>query len=227
MQRFPLSPQASWKLTIPGGTGWHRVWLTGAETSAAPIARVRPAADANPSMGDASFDLVSLEAGRYPSSVIITHPVDNPAPATRLAEHLYAPAAADLAPGGYFHAVMVFAPHYADGEQAGPHDLLTFDDQNRVYIRQDSAVALQEEGVDVLVTSPLAWERDQELTVEVLSVPGSRLLRVTGAAGGEAKVEDDGGAAFPTGGPLHLLGGAAGSPEGADLRAITFHALPM
>jgi hypothetical protein len=146
------------------------------------------------------------------------------APATRDAERLSVAAASDVAPGGWFHVVLVFAPNYASGEQGADHDLLFFDAQNRLFVRaSDSAIVLQAEGTDMLEMPGLTWERNQELTVEVISTEAGRTLRVAGADGGEASANDTAAGAVPVEGPLHLLGDATGSQECADLRAITFH----
>jgi len=217
---FPLGSPDTYGVTVPPSSGWQRVSLTGVEQSgAASLLRLEPASDGSMAVGSTTFDLVSIETGRYPSSVILTEGD----PVTRKAERLHVATPSDVAPGGWFHVTLVVAPHYASGEQAGEHDLLWFDGLNRLYLRADGAVALQAEGSDALVTAPLTWKRDQALTIEVKSAPSGRSLRVAGAEEGEVSDEDPSGIALPL--PVakfFVLGSDIGSQEGADLREITF-----
>ncbi len=198
---------------------WQRVSFTGTEGSGVAVDRVRPAAVSASGVGSATFDLLSHETGRYPSSVILTAG----APVTREAEKLYSTVPADLAPGGYFHVVITIAPNYASGEQSFDHDLIFFDPANRAYLRaQDHALLVLAEGATVLSTPPLSWSREQALRIEVANTPAERRLRVTGADGGDVTDASPVAGAFPSVPALHLLGDETGSQECADLRSITF-----
>jgi len=218
------SCQAPQSVVIDPMLAWHRESLTTTEApGGTPLVRLRPAGPMANLEGSASFDFVNLETGRYPSSAILT--TTSGTPETRQAEKLYAPAASDLAPGGFFNVTLRIAPHYASGEQAVDHDILFFDVQNRLYVRAaDSAVVLQAEGMDVAETEPLTWARDEELTIEVTNTESGRTLRVVAGANESAAESMDPGS-FPVTGAIHLLGSDTGAQEGADLRAITFKPL--
>lgn len=206
-------------VTVPLQAGWQRISHTALESTGG-VAKdsLYPAQSPGSATGSASFDFVSHEAGKYPSSAILT----SGAAATREAEALVASGAATLAPGGYFHVTLVFAPSYASGEQAGAHTLLFFDALNRVVLDALNRVVLMVNGMPAVATATLSWKRDQALTVEVVNAPTEQRITVSGHDTG------GGSASAPTGTPVGLsteigiLGGAAGSEECADLRSIRF-----
>jgi hypothetical protein len=185
---------------------------------------VRPAAGLASDTGSATFDFVTVETGRYPSSVIVTEG----APVTRLAERLVVTNPAAFAADGFFRAELTLAPSYASDEPDRDHDLLHFDADHRVFLRAaDRAVVLFAAGAEVLATQGLSWKREQELTIGVTYTPSVVEILVRGADGGDVLVSDTPAqvAPIPVGARVHLLGSDAGSQECADLRGITFFAI--
>lgn len=203
---------------IPPGTEWTRVSLTDEEdVMGSTVVRLFPANAAPEDTGSAIFDLVSVETGRYPSSVILS----SGGSALRAPERLVVVSPAEMIPGGWFRARMTIAPHYASGEEASDHDLLFVDAQNRLFVSEDdSALVLLSQGQEVLRTGALAWARDEALEIEISIAPSGAELVVRGDSIGTFSVRGTA-AAWPTG-ALILLGDILGSQEGADLRAVSF-----
>jgi hypothetical protein len=135
-----------------------------------------------------------------------------------MAETVYSDAK-QFAPNGWFDITLVVAPHYASGEALSDHDLLYFDENNRLFVGTDGSVVLRTGGSDV-ATGPLTWTREAALTVVARSTETVRQLSVAGAS---PPFETSGGPSMPIT-PLpervFILGGPTGAQEGADLRAI-------
>jgi hypothetical protein len=178
--------------------------------------------------GDASFSLAGkaflwgpqLEQRLYPSSYM-------PSPsggATRAADVLSIPSPTLVAPGGFFDMTLTVAPNYSQAEQGADHDLLFFDSNNRVFIQQSThKIVLRIGGVDVL-SSALAWSREQGLTVRAAHQASGRTLTVSGATSGNGTATGASAAAITLPATAYMLGNASGAEECADLRSVGFSA---
>ncbi|MRG92535.1 hypothetical protein GF068_11430 [Polyangium spumosum] len=157
------------------------------------------------------------KAVKYPSSYIPTLDMER----TREADVLSIIAPTDVAPDGFFHVKIRFAPNYATGENfENEHDLLFINADNRIFFRfSDNKIVFKIEKDD-LVSASLTWIREQPIDVEAIHAPSGRKLIVSGGGGsfsGPAL------APVPTNNPFYLLGRSAGAQECADLRAIMFY----
>lgn len=221
--RFVVDPDADskWdKLVDVTETGWRRYGIAGAsgycrletrgDGDGVPVAITEPTT--------ITAYGAQLEAGvAYPSSYIPTQNFGR----TREADKLYVNAPAVVAPSGYFHVKIRFAPNYASGETtASEHDLLYIDASNRLYLRfLDGKIVLRLGGQD-LESLPTTWQREQEITVEAIHSPTERRLRVTGVS--PSDLADVPGEPIPLAKPFYILGNDTGPQECADLRYLGF-----
>lgn len=101
------------------------------------------------------------EVGLYPNSYIPT----TSASATR-AQDVLTMAAASLAPGGYFNLDFTMGLHYTQAENAADHDLVYFDANNRIYVKQsDQTIRLRLGGSDT-ASGALTWARDDAIRIQ-------------------------------------------------------------
>lgn len=161
---------------------------------------------------------------KYPSSYIPTADTD----VTRDADSLYSDSANELIPGGYFHAIVKFAPNYASNEWfSKTHQILYLNTTNHVRLDLDKGKLVLECAGSILTgptSGALSWDRETELTVEVKVTPRGRWLSVSGAKGGNFEVSDVEDRAWPSNGRVYILGDTSGAQECADLRYIGFFA---
>jgi hypothetical protein len=193
---------------VADGSGYFRLETRG-DTDGSPLAITEPSS--------VTAYGAQLEPGmNYPSSYIPTQNGER----TREADKLYVNSAnaAAVAPGGFFHVKLAFAPNYATGEnKAAGHDLLWFDSANRVYLRfSDNKIVLRIDGKEI-ASAPLAWAREDKITVEAVHSPSGRRLTVSGA-----DVTGAPSVAIPSLTVIHVLGDNNGAQECADLRYIGF-----
>jgi hypothetical protein len=197
---------------------WKRLSITASAGYRFEI-ETRGVAGAQPITTPTSTDVYAAQAepnAKYPSSYIPT----TDAAVTRAAEKLTATDPC-LTPDGWLDAEITLAPNYASGEQMAQHDLLYFDDQNRLYIDTNNTVVLALNAVPALVSDTLTWSREQELTVRVKTSASGEELTVLGASSG-ASSKTAPTAPKLAAGPVTILGGAQGAQECADLRHLQF-----
>jgi hypothetical protein len=159
---------------------------------------------------------------KYPSSYIPTTGKNRLRSEDRLASNR----AQELIPGGYFHAIVKFAPNYAWNEGTSLfHHVLFVNSTNAVRIELDKGkVTLlgTGNGLSGPTSGALTWLREQELTVEIVLAPKYRMLSVSGADEGNFSVSDTADTPWPSNGNVYILGDTGGAQECADLRYIGF-----
>lgn len=153
----------------------------------------------------------------YPSSLIVSAG----SATARAADVLAVGAPARLAPGGFFDLDMTVAPNYTQAEQAADHNLVYFDANNRVYVKQsNSTVVLRIGGVD-LASSALTWSREAAIRIQAQHRAGGRRLIVTGATTGNGdSAIQSASAAITLPATGYLMGSNTGAEECADLRDL-------
>ncbi|UQA64071.1 phage head spike fiber domain-containing protein [Polyangium aurulentum] len=155
----------------------------------------------------------------YPSSYIPTQSDER----TREPDKLYVHAPGLVAPGGFFHLKLTFAPNYAHGENgASEHDLFWSDNDNRVFLRfSDNKIVLRIDGQNI-ESLPITWQREQAITVEAVHSLTERRLIVSGAT--PSNFSDAPLPLKPVSllAPFYILGNNDGAQECADLRYIGF-----
>ncbi len=125
-----------------------------------------------------------------------------------------------LAPDGYFALRFTIVPYYADTEAAGDHNLLWFDDDNRLF--WDGAAGkfvLRLDGVD-LTTAATTFSGNQQLVLTVRHKIDGAAITLAGATTGNGAVTGDPQDAITLPTNIHLMGTNLGAEEGADLRMI-------
>lgn len=131
-----------------------------------------------------------------------------------------------IAPGGRYQMVLRYRPHYSESEQTVDHNLIYFDDSNRLFLRPtDSKFVLLVDGAE-LASAAVTFSRFQTLTITIEHSETRRRLLVAGATTGNGDTVGAATAAITL--PLgwaFLLGGPSGSEEGAELVGLDFHDL--
>lgn len=153
----------------------------------------------------------------YPSSLIISAG----AATARAADVLSVTAPSQLAPGGFFDIDMTVALNYTQAEQAADHNLVYFDANNRVYVKQSNhTIVLRIGGVD-LASSALTWAREAGIRIRARHAASGRRLIVSGATTGNGDSgTQSASAAITLPGTAYLMGSDTGAEECADLRSI-------
>lgn len=165
---------------------------------------------------------MQLELGaNYPSSYF---PVANGAEnQTRAQDLLTCPSAALIAPGGFFNWDLVFAPHYASTEYAADHNLVFFDSNNRVYLRQSDNKIVVVVGGHASVSSALTFTRDDAVRVRVshtAAVGQTLSVFVNDQQIGSTGVDGTVKTAISLPATAGILGDGATTSESADLRSF-------
>lgn len=158
---------------------------------------------------------------KYPSSYIPT----GSAQVTRLAEVLYSNAPGDLIKGGWLDVEITITPHYRSDQKSEQHEILYFDDQNRLSIDMDEKVEFRIAN-DLIETKAIPFNAEDEVLIIARSTPTGRLLtvKVNGV-----EIESKTGrseAAIQSPVNFYILGDGTGAQESADLRAIKFTQVP-
>jgi hypothetical protein len=163
--------------------------------------------------------------GAYPTSYIPTMS----APATRDREKLYAENTGALLPNGFLNVTLKIAPNFnmasALNEQISfDYHLLHLEDKTRLYLhRDDRKLYLTIEGA-VVSSAPLAFAREQELTITIKHQDGANTeLTVAGANEGNGTYTGMPAFSVNTAKLLYILSKDAGAEECADLRYIAFY----
>lgn len=161
---------------------------------------------------------LQLEAGKYPTSTLLT----NGSTAARNADVLSIPSPTSLFPSGYFDVQFTFAPNYANTEQTSDHSLLWFDSSNSVYLQQStSKIILKLGGSAIITSSALTWSRNQSITVRVKHTSSGRFITISGATTGNGTTTDTSAVSAVTiPSTVYLLGSSTGAEEASDLRSI-------
>ncbi|TKD02451.1 hypothetical protein E8A74_28575 [Polyangium fumosum] len=153
---------------------------------------------------------------KYPSSYI---PTTQAQERTREADKLSVIAPPIVAPDGYFHVKIRFAPNYATAETTeNEHDLLNINNDNRLFFRfSDRKIVFRINKVE-LASVELAWIRDQEIQVEAIHSATEQRLIVSagGTFSGPAQPP------VPVNNSFYVLGNGSGAQECADLRYLGF-----
>jgi hypothetical protein len=154
------------------------------------------------------------ELGKYPSSAFT---------GARAADVLSLSSPSTIAPGGYFDVSKVFAPHYATAEQSVDHNLVYFNDNNRLFLRQsDSKLVLRLAGANNTVSSALTWSRETALRIRARHTPREQVLEVLGATTGNGVASAAAAAAISLPATAYLLGSSTGAEESSSLYAVQF-----
>lgn len=198
---------------------WHRgdnvanYTATGANVSVIPCDAFATA------QGKVDAAWVQIEDGKYPTSAIPT----TGAAASRAADVLSLSSPSIIAPGGYFDMLKVFAPHYATAEQGSDHNLLYFDANNRLFLRQaDSKLVLRLGGANNTVSSALTWSRETPLCIRARHTPREQVLEVLGATAGNGVASAAAAAAISLPATAYLCGSNTGAEECSSLYAVQF-----
>lgn len=186
-----------------------------------PLAEFYPRDVLNTDVGSARLWGIQGEQRAYPTSFIGADNVNF----TRAADVLRA-APEVIAPNGFYHMVLRYRPHYSESEQAVDHNLIFFDESNRLFLRQaDAKLVLLVDGAE-LVSAALTFSRFQDLTITIEHSATRRRLLVAGATTGNGDTVGAPSAAIALPfGWAFLLGGSSGSEEGSELVGLDFHDL--
>jgi hypothetical protein len=159
----------------------------------------------------------SNQVVKYPSSYIPTKDIQK----VREADILTVKTPGEVAPGGYFHVKIRFAPNYASGEHLkNEHDLLYINNNYRLYLKtQDNTIILRLDG-QTIISPALTWQRDQEFVVEAIHSPTERRLIVSAPT--TLDLSGTPVSPAPNNIPYKILGNTTGAQECADLRYIGF-----
>jgi hypothetical protein len=164
-----------------------------------------------------------LELGvKYPSSYF---PIANGAEnQTRTADVLVCSSPSLLAPSGFFTRIdLTFAPNFASTEYVADHNLVFFDTNNRIFLRQtDNKVVLRLGGADI-VSNAAAWSREAALRVVAVHTKAGRrlLIAVNGATVSDSGIQSAA-AAVSLPGSVGILGTGSATAECSDLRRLAF-----
>jgi hypothetical protein len=165
--------------------------------------------------GAARFWGMQIEGRRYPTSFIAE---------SRAADVLSIADPTVVTRGDhYFDVTIVYAPGYAHDETAGDHDLIFIDANHRLFFRaSDQRIVLRLGGID-LVSEPLEFDRDVELTIRAAHLPSWCQLEVAGAADGNGWTGAPPRAPMPAlNDPIYVLGDDTGTQEAARLRRLAW-----
>lgn len=127
-----------------------------------------------------------------------------------------------LAPGGFFTLRLTIVPHFSDSDLgAGEvHNILWFDDDNRIYWDRDSGQwVLRIDGTD-LPTTGQTWSRNQELTITARHQPDGTAIIIAGATTGNETITGVAQAAIVLPALIYLGGTNVGTDHGSDVRVI-------
>lgn len=158
------------------------------------------------------------ETGLYPGSYVPT----TSASVARAQDLLTITSPSAVAPGGFFNIDMTVAPNYSQAEFAADHNMLYFDANNRIFLRQtDQKMVLRIGGSNVAISGALTFAREDALRIRAQHTSVGKRLRVDKNG---SSVYDSGllspGSAITLPGALGLLSDGATTPESADLRAF-------
>lgn len=128
---------------------------------------------------------------------------------------------ASVAPGGYFNLDFTIAPNYAQSEFTADHNLVYFNANNRIYVKQsDQTFRLRLGGSDT-ASGALTWARDDAMRVQARHSEGGK--RIVVSKNGTV-VYDSGllaaASAITLPGSVGVLGDTTTTTESADLRSL-------